>query len=453
MQKIIPIYYSEYGRYINRFRAIPSYIDALKPVERRLLLTLHEVAKKDVIKSAKVVGTCLGNYHPHGDASLYGTLVNLVDQGYAVGQGNWGSPGITDDPPAHYRYTEVKLEKWVEELAFEYIDYVPYDEFELDPEPIYIPCPLPIGLIGHGVIIGISFYRTLVPKFKMADLAKRLIYILEKETKKKIPNVEIFPYFKNCDIHELEQNQMNSILTTGVGTLNVVPHGKLEAKFIRIQGRVPNASFSSLEKHADGLDINLVDESGSTLDIIVEPGKRGMDLQNLGAEIWTEYLIKNLNFSCLFCDNDGKVATYGIDDILLNNYNLWKYSVKLKRVDEFNKLSNKKIELMIVQIIRYIFETYKSNKVDEIVSKYQELKKTHNISVEIDVFDIDKNKWLKEIKTITDQDIIEVCSKRSIKNLIETVIDMQKVENDLTTAKSNINNSESNCFNFIQQLK
>ncbi|HQF36540.1 MAG TPA: DNA gyrase subunit A [Candidatus Dojkabacteria bacterium] len=449
MEKIIPIYYSDYGRYINRFRAIPSYIDGLKIVERRLLLTLHEVAKNDLVKSARVIGTALAKYHPHGDVSLYGTLVNLVDQGYAIGQGNWGSPGLNDDEAAAYRYSEIKLEKWVEELAFKYIDYVPYEEFELDPEPIYLPCPLPIGLIGHGVIIGISFYRTLIPKFKISDLAKRLVYLLEK---KKAPNIEIFPNFKDCDIYELEPNQMNSILTNGTGTLNIVPHGDLESKCIRIRGRAPNASFASLQKDADKLEINLLDESSSTINIVVEPKKRGVDLQTLGQKIWDEYLIKNLNFNNIFCDNDGRVKTYGIDEILTNNYTCWEYAVKLKFIDDYNKLSNKKVELMIVQIIRYIFETYKSNKVEEIVSKYQELKKTHDIRIEIDIFNIDNNTWSKEIRTIEDKDIIDVCNKRSIKNLIETVIDIQKVESDLLSAKSSIDNCEINCFNFVKQL-
>jgi hypothetical protein len=450
MQKLIPIYYSEYGRYINRFRAIPSYIDGLKPVERRLLLTLHEVAKSQLVKSAKVIGTALAKYHPHGDAALYGTLVNLVDQGYAIGQGNWGSPGLDDDGPASLRYTECKLEKWVETLAFEYINYVPYEEFELEPEPIYIPCPLPIGLIGHGVITGISFYRTLIPKFKIGELAKRLVYLLEN---KKGTNIEIWPNFKYCDIRELEPNQMNSILTTGIGTLNIIPNGKLDTKNIRIQGRVPNSSFGSLEKDADKLDIYLLDESGSSIDIVVEPKRRGTNLQTLGTTIWNDYLIKNLNFNNIFCDNDGKVNSYGIDDILINNYNLWKFSVKLKCVDDYNKLSDKKFELMIVQIIRYIFETYKCNKVEEIIAKYQELKKTHNISIEVDKFDVDSGKWSKEVKSIDDKDILDVCNKRSIKNLVETIIDIQKIENDLSSARTLIDNSEKNCFNFIVQLK
>ena len=75
----------------------------------------------------------------------------------------------------------------------------------------------------------------------------------------------------------------------------------------------------------------------------VEPRKRGVNLTDLGTKLWEDYLTKNVNINCLFSDNEGVVDVYGIDDILLNNYNLWKYAVNLKRVDDYNKLSNKKI--------------------------------------------------------------------------------------------------------------
>ena len=87
------IFYSEYGRYINRFRAIPFFVDCLKPVERRVLLVLWEEAKNKLVKSAKIVGSTIGKYHAHGDQSCYGSLVQLVHQNYAIGKWNWGSPG------------------------------------------------------------------------------------------------------------------------------------------------------------------------------------------------------------------------------------------------------------------------------------------------------------------------------------------------------------------------
>jgi DNA gyrase subunit A len=426
----------KYGSYFKRY-----FIDSRNDWDKQKSKFIHKLDQSDVEKIEKLINSPyrfekIEKIETLESKNVYSIRVNSEDHSFI------GNGFINHN-------TETKLEKWVEELAFEYIDYVPYEEFELEPEPLYLPCPLPLGLIGNGINIGISFYRTVIPKYKIGDLARRLVYLLDK----KGSNIEIMPYFKNCDIQEILPGQFNSILTTGIGSLNIIPDGKLELKQIRIQGRGPTSSFSSLEKSADKLDINIIDESGSNLDIVIEPKKRGTNLQELGTKIWDDHLIEKVNFNCLFCDNEGTVNTYGIDEILINNYNLWKYSVKLKRVDDYNKLSNKKVDLMIVQIIRYIFETYKSSKIDDIIIKYHELKKTMDVSIEIDIFNIDTDKWTKEVKQINDKDIVDICNKRSIKNLVETVIDIQKVENDLVTARALINNIEQNCFDYIVQLK
>jgi hypothetical protein len=407
------------------------------------------VARNKLTKSAKVIGTCIAKYHPHGDMACYNTLVKLVEQKYAIGQGNWGSPGLEDSSAAHYRYTETKLEHWVEQLAFEYIDHVPYEELELESEPLYLPCPVPIGLIGTGVITGISFYRSLIPKFKIQDLAKRLLSLLNKTENQQF---SILPNIENCQITEASSGQLNLLLSNGTGTFTIIPNGSLDKKYIKILGKVPSTTFNSLLSDADKLEINIIDNSGKTLEILIEGKKRNTDLKSLGKKIWKDYLIKNLNFSCIFCDDIGKVREYGIDEILINNYNCWKTTVKLKEIHEYNLLSAKKIEFLIVQIIRYIFEQYKCTKVDEIIQKYRELIKTQTVNAEIEIYNIDTNKWSKEVKTISEDQIISVCNKRTIRNLIETVIDMQKIESDLKVSKNNINNVETSCFNFIVQL-
>jgi len=212
----------------------------------------------------------------------------MVNQGYARGEGNWGSPGLEDAEAAHYRYTETCLEKWVDDLAFTYLNekYVPYEEYELEPEPIYLPCPVPIGLVGHGVINGISFYRTLIPKYKLSDLAKRLVWILNGKNAK--DEVIIQPYCKDCSVQEIEPGEFRKILTTGIGSLNYIPHGKLETNRIRIQGRAPLTSFVKkketdnpkkkkkkfLSDIVDEFQVHLLDNSGETLDIIIEPKQK-----------------------------------------------------------------------------------------------------------------------------------------------------------------------------------
>jgi DNA gyrase/topoisomerase IV subunit A len=104
MKNVVTNLYPEYLRYIDSFRAIPWKIDALKPVERRLLLTVHEVARTKLQKSAKVVGFCLGKWHPHGDIACYEALAGLVNRGLVTGQGNWGSMGLEDMSCAAQRY-------------------------------------------------------------------------------------------------------------------------------------------------------------------------------------------------------------------------------------------------------------------------------------------------------------------------------------------------------------
>lgn len=103
MEKVIPTFYAEYGRYISRFRMIPSNIDCLIPVERRTLLILNRMGSSKPIKSFKIDGCVTGELHPHGSA--YSTLVNLVRNGLASSDDStWGGIGLNDSPPPASRY-------------------------------------------------------------------------------------------------------------------------------------------------------------------------------------------------------------------------------------------------------------------------------------------------------------------------------------------------------------
>jgi topoisomerase IV subunit A len=98
----------EYASYVIRDRAIPALADGLKPVQRRILWSLHEKDDGRFIKVANVVGHCM-QYHPHGDASIGEALVVLANKRYLIeGQGNFGNL-YTGDPPAAPRYIECRL--------------------------------------------------------------------------------------------------------------------------------------------------------------------------------------------------------------------------------------------------------------------------------------------------------------------------------------------------------
>ena len=175
MDKLFVEMYSDYGKYINQFRSFPFIIDGCKLVERRVLLSTYEVAREKLQKSNKIVGHCLGSYHPHGDC--YQTLVGLVQNGFLDNtQGNWGGQiGTNDEPSAAMRYTETRLLRETYNLAFEYINYIDRETIEFYEEPPIIPTQLPICLLGKENTQGIGFgYRTYIPVYEKKDLIKRL---------------------------------------------------------------------------------------------------------------------------------------------------------------------------------------------------------------------------------------------------------------------------------------
>ena len=131
--------YIDYAMSVIVARALPDVRDGLKPVHRRILYVMSELAlwpEKPYRKCAGIVGDVLGNYHPHGDAAVYDALVRLA-QDFSLryplvnGHGNFGS--IDNDPPAAMRYTEAKLHKIAVEMLTdidkETVDYAPnYDD-------------------------------------------------------------------------------------------------------------------------------------------------------------------------------------------------------------------------------------------------------------------------------------------------------------------------------------
>ena len=174
-EKIIPIKiedemkrsYIDYAMSVIVSRALPDVRDGLKPVHRRILYVMSELAlwpDKAYRKCAGIVGDVLGNYHPHGDAAVYDSLVRLA-QDFSLryplvnGHGNFGS--VDNDPPAAMRYTEAKLNKIAVEMLTdidkETVDYVPnYDDRLM--EPSVLPAKLPNLLINgsYGIAVGMA---------------------------------------------------------------------------------------------------------------------------------------------------------------------------------------------------------------------------------------------------------------------------------------------------------
>lgn len=455
MEKVLPIYYSEYGRYLTRFRSIPFYVDCLIPVQRRILLGVYERAKEKMTKSATIVGHVVGSYHPHGDQSAYGSLVNLVTQNLIDKQGNWGSEGLYDSPPAAFRYTECKMNKLIKELAFEYINYVPWGEYEFENEPLYLPSPIPLGLIGHGIYTGIAFHRPLIPKYEIKDLAKRLIGLLSNDEKNKEiikPNIK-----NNTVIDETEdQKQFEKILVEGTGRITCVPDGEIKKNNIYIKGRAPNSSFNKLidacEKDSESkkkvIDATLTDLSKKGINIEITPDKRKVNINQLAQQVWNDYLIKRYNINVVTCNENGEIVECGIDTILLNNYQAWQHAVFLKNIDDTHKLFRKKRDMGIIYIIREIITKYNAKNVNDIKTYYNQNYK--NTSLTLENFDFDKDSWIAYSEQITESDIESICNRKSIKSLVEIEIDLNQIDQEIQNQKTKLSNTKIDCF---QRLK
>jgi topoisomerase-4 subunit A len=179
----------EYAAYVIRDRALPNLTDGLKPVQRRILWTLHEKDDGRFIKVATVAGAAM-QYHPHGDASINDALVVLANKRYLIeGQGNFGNI-YTGDVPAAGRYIECRLTELARNEVFndEVTDFVPsYDGRA--KEPVTLPSKLPLLLMlgTEGIAVGMSA-RILPHNF--GELLEAQIAILKRQTFKVLPDFQ-----------------------------------------------------------------------------------------------------------------------------------------------------------------------------------------------------------------------------------------------------------------------
>ena len=180
--------YLDYAMSVIVGRALPDARDGLKPVHRRVLFAMHELSNdwnKPYKKSARIVGDVIGKYHPHGDQSVYDTIVRMA-QDFSMrhllvdGQGNFGS--VDGDNAAAMRYTEIRLAKIAHELLAdldkETVDFGPnYDGSE--QEPLVMPTRLPNLLVNGsgGIAVGMA---TNIPPHNLNEVVDACLHLLHK---------------------------------------------------------------------------------------------------------------------------------------------------------------------------------------------------------------------------------------------------------------------------------
>jgi DNA gyrase subunit A len=180
--------YLDYAMSVIIGRALPDVRDGLKPVHRRILYSMNELGLRHTAqtkKSARIVGDCLGKYHPHGDTAVYDALVRMAQDfslryPLIIGQGNFGS--IDADAAAHMRYTEAKLAKIADEMLIdidkETVEFT--DNFDGSlKEPTVLPNKIPNLLINgsSGIAVGMA---TNVPPHNLKEICQAISELIDK---------------------------------------------------------------------------------------------------------------------------------------------------------------------------------------------------------------------------------------------------------------------------------
>ena len=229
--------YMNYSMSVITARAIPDARDGLKPVQRRVLYDmsqLHLDHDKPHRKSARIVGDTMGKYHPHGDSSIYDTLVVMSQEfkkGMALvdGHGNFGS--IEGDGAAAMRYTEARLEKFAQEVYLKDLDktvnFVPnYDETEKEPEvlPVRVPNLLVNG--AEGIAVGMS---TSIPTHNLGEVVDVVQAYIDDPA---APTEELMEYLPGPDFPTggiiANKSELPQIYETGVGKIKL--RGRFEVE-------------------------------------------------------------------------------------------------------------------------------------------------------------------------------------------------------------------------------
>ena len=234
LKKTMETSYIDYAMSVIASRALPDVRDGLKPVQRRVLYSMVELGNtpdKPHRKCARIVGDTMGKYHPHGDSSIYGALVNMAQDWsmrYTLvdGHGNFGS--VDGDGAAAMRYTEARLSKislqMIEDINKDTVDFIPnFDETE--SEPTVLPSRFPNLLVNGttGIAVGMA---TNIPPHNLREVIDAVVKLIDNDIEEKETTIdELMEVVKGPDFPTggviLGTSGINEAYRTGRGKIRV----------------------------------------------------------------------------------------------------------------------------------------------------------------------------------------------------------------------------------------
>ena len=322
LQKTMEKSYIDYAMSVIVARALPDVRDGLKPVQRRVLYSMIELNNgpdKPHRKCARIVGDTMGKYHPHGDSSIYGALVNMAQEWstrYPLvdGHGNFGS--VDGDGAAAMRYTEARLSKismeMLADIGKDTVDFIPnFDETE--KEPVVLPSRYPNLLVNgtSGIAVGMA---TNIPPHNLREIVGAVVKIIDNRVEEERDTTmdEILDIVKGPDfptgatiigkmgIEEAYRTGRGKIRVRAVSNIETMPNGKSRIIVTELPYMVNKARL--IEKIADLVKEKRVD--GIT-DLRDESDRQGMRIvvelrRDVNANVILNQLLKHTQLQDTF---------------------------------------------------------------------------------------------------------------------------------------------------------
>ena len=435
-------WFLDYSSYVILQRAVPNIVDGLKPVQRRVLHAMHEHDTGAYSKVAGIVGEAM-HFHPHGDASILGALVQLGQKGYAIDcQGNWGNI-LTGDPNAAGRYIEARLSKFAKDVIFDpkITEWMTsYDGRNQEPVELPVRFPLLLAQGTEGIAVGMAS-KILPHNFN--ELIDASIAYLQGKEFELLPD---FPTGGYADCSKYMKGQRGGSVKVRA-KIEKIDKNTLAIKEIPY-GKTTHVLVDSILKAKDKGKIKIKkieDMTTDTADLVIHlPNDVSPDKTIDALYAFTDCETNIAPNACVIKDN--KPQFLSVDDILI-------YDTEHTRDLLKKQLEIKKNELEDSWHYTSLEKIFFENRVYKILEEDQ---KTWEAQIK-DVFKKMCEFQGQLIRKITMDDILKLVEKpvRKISKFDTKVIDQKilDIEKELNVVKDNIEHITEYTIKFFQNIK
>lgn len=427
--------YIDFSRYTMKMRVYPSLYDGCKLAQRRSVYAAYSKAPASkMVKLSSMTGLVM-QIHPHAEAT--DVIINMgsphkVAMSMFDTKGNWGDN--FGNPPSAPRYLECRLNDTARKLYFSLIDQAPFENFEVEEEPLYLPTLFPLALLQGCFSVGQGTPNPLIPDLQFEDL-KRFVMNYIKTGEKSVTKqnfVRLVDYDKIRDDKD-KDDSVCRLLNTGKGSIYFAPKVELKGNTITISNLYILAQFSSLldrfkdDIQADKIDIR--DESGDERIWVIEKVKnKQFDMEECARIVKSKFTYKE-NFCMYFHDEEGKVKAYSLGEVIEACYEKYKVAYKSKLDKEYENLVRQKNIFECLADMSKHTDIVIDNSLNN-NDKIKELTKVIEYSSDIIEEALSKPiSWLKnDIKAIEKADKDTKNNRSKYKNINKTIlVELEKI--------------------------